>query len=142
MVQGVVCGRAARMLPVALGLLCLLVLADGGSGACAVGELVGQEGWQTAEAREDFRRGVRGVSPGAPEEAEGPCATETRYERLRFEAANMHVDRGRVLRQSGDMGGAINEFARALQIDPGNQAAAQELQVDARRLGRRRTGRA
>ncbi len=40
----------------------------------------------------------------------------------------MHVDRGRVLRQSGDVDGAINEFARALQIDPGNQAAAQELQ--------------
>lgn len=54
---------------------------------------------------------------------------KTRYERLRFEAANQHVDRGRVLRQSGDLGGAINEFARALQVDPGNQAAAQELQV-------------
>ena len=40
-----------------------------------------------------------------------------------------HVDRGRVLRQSGDVGGAINEFARALQIDPGNQAAAQELEL-------------
>lgn len=34
-----------------------------------------------------------------------------------------------MLRQSGDSGGAINEFARALQIDPGNQAAAQELQT-------------
>ena len=48
---------------------------------------------------------------------------------MRFQAANQHVDRGRVLRQSGDCGGAINEFARALQIDPGNQAAAQELQT-------------
>jgi general secretion pathway protein D len=52
---------------------------------------------------------------------------KTRFERLRFEAAAMHVDRGRVLKQSGDIGGAINEFARSLQIDPGNQAAAQEL---------------
>ena len=31
--------------------------------------------------------------------------------------------------------GAINEFARALQIDPGNQAAAQELQVMEKRSG-------
>jgi general secretion pathway protein D len=54
---------------------------------------------------------------------------KTRYERLRFEAANQHLDRGRVLRQSGDTQGAINEFARALQIDPGNEAAAQELQL-------------
>jgi len=53
----------------------------------------------------------------------------TNYESTRFKAANMHVDRGRVLRQSGDVDGAINEFARALQIDPGNQSAAQELQV-------------
>ncbi len=53
----------------------------------------------------------------------------TSFENTRFKAANMHVDRGRVLRQSGDADGAINEFARALQIDPGNQSAAQELQV-------------
>ncbi len=55
-----------------------------------------------------------------------------RYERLRYTAANLHVDRGRVLRQSGDVTGAINEFARALQIDPGNEAAAQELQITER----------
>ena len=54
---------------------------------------------------------------------------KTNYESSRYKASNMHVDRGRVLRQSGDADGAINEFARALQIDPGNQAAAQELQV-------------
>ncbi len=40
-----------------------------------------------------------------------------------------------LLRQSGDADGAINEFARALQIDPGNQAAAQELQVMEKRSG-------
>ena len=51
---------------------------------------------------------------------------------MRYTAANLHVDRGRVLRQSGDVTGAINEFARALQIDPGNEAAAQELQITER----------
>ncbi len=59
----------------------------------------------------------------------------TNFESMRFKSANMHVDRGRVLRQSGDADGAINEFARALQIDPGNQAAAQELQVMEKRTG-------
>jgi len=53
---------------------------------------------------------------------------KTHYERMRFQAANAHVDRGRVLRQSGDQDGAITEFSRALQIDPGNQAASQELE--------------
>ena len=56
----------------------------------------------------------------------------TRFERMRYTAANLHVDRGRVLRQSGDIQGAINEFARALQIDPGNESASQELQVTER----------
>lgn len=56
----------------------------------------------------------------------------TRYERMRYTAASLHVDRGRVLRQSGDASGAINEFARALQIDPGNETAAQELQITER----------
>jgi general secretion pathway protein D len=52
---------------------------------------------------------------------------QTRYEIMRSQASNAHADRGRVLRQSGDMAGAITEFSRALQIDRGNQSAAQEL---------------
>jgi general secretion pathway protein D len=51
------------------------------------------------------------------------------YDRLRFQAAVAHVDRGRVLKQSGDMQGALAEFTRALQIDAGNQAAQQEINL-------------
>jgi general secretion pathway protein D len=53
----------------------------------------------------------------------------THFERMRFLAAVGHVDRGRVLRQSGDLNGAIAEFTRALQIDPANQTAQQELDL-------------
>jgi general secretion pathway protein D len=56
----------------------------------------------------------------------------TRVDRTRFQAAAQHVDRGRVLRQSGDLGGALNQFTRALQIDPGNEAAAQEIGITQR----------
>jgi general secretion pathway protein D len=52
-----------------------------------------------------------------------------RVDRMRFQAAAAHVDRGRVLRQSGDIAGALNQFTRALQIDPGNEAAAQEIKL-------------
>jgi general secretion pathway protein D len=52
---------------------------------------------------------------------------KARYERMKFQAAVSHVDRGRVLRQSGDLTGALNEFTRALQIDPSNQTASQEI---------------
>jgi general secretion pathway protein D len=83
---------------------------------------------QQAEAREDYDAAFEAYRQAwlkKPSE----LAYKERYERLRFQSANQHVDRGRVLRQSGDVGGAINEFARALQIDPGNQAAAQELEL-------------
>jgi general secretion pathway protein D len=82
---------------------------------------------QNAEAREDFDAAFEDFRQAHLKNPKD-LRYKTRYERLRFQAANMHLDRGRVLRQSGDVGGAINEFARSLQIDPGNQAAAQELQ--------------
>jgi len=83
---------------------------------------------QDAEAREDYDAAFEAYRQAYLKKPHDMRYKE-RYERLRFQSANQHVDRGRVLRQSGDVGGAINEFARALQIDPGNQAAAQELEL-------------
>lgn len=80
-----------------------------------------------AEAREDYDAAFEAYRQAHLKKPQD-LRYKTHYERLRFQAANEHVDRGRVLRQSGDFGGAINEFARALQIDPGNQAASQELE--------------
>lgn len=57
---------------------------------------------------------------------------KTHFERARFSAAAAHVDRGRVLRQSGDFNGALTEFQRSLAIDGGNQAAQQEITVTER----------
>jgi general secretion pathway protein D len=80
-----------------------------------------------AEAREDYDAAFEAYRQ-AHLKKPSDLLYRTHYENMRFKAANMHVDRGRVLEQSDDVDGAINEFARALQIDPGNQAAAQELQ--------------
>jgi general secretion pathway protein D len=54
---------------------------------------------------------------------------KSHYERMVFLASVGHIDRGRVLRQSGDLTGAFNEFTRAAEIDPGNQTAQQELDL-------------
>jgi len=81
-----------------------------------------------AEAREDYDAAFEDYRQAHLKRPKD-LRYQTHYERMRFQAANLHVDRGRVLRQSGDIGGAMNEFARALQIDPGNQVAAQELQI-------------
>ena len=89
---------------------------------------------QQAEARDDYDAAFEDYRQ-AHLKKPNDMQYRTSFESMRFKAANMHVDRGRVLRQSGDVDGAINEFARALQIDPGNQAAAQELQVMEKRSG-------
>jgi general secretion pathway protein D len=83
---------------------------------------------EMAEAREDYDAAFEAYRQAWLKKPKDMRYKE-RYERLRFQDANQHVDRGRVLRQAGDVAGAINEFARALQIDPGNQAAAQELEL-------------
>jgi general secretion pathway protein D len=49
------------------------------------------------------------------------------FEHMKFQDSVAHVDRGRVLRQNGDINGALTQYNRALQIDPGNQAARQEI---------------
>ena len=89
-------------------------------------------GWnkrgQNAELRQDYDTAYEAYKH-AHEKKPGDMRYTERVDRMRFQAAAQHVDRGRVLRQNGDVNGAINEFTRALQIDPGYEAAAQEIQI-------------
>ena len=81
---------------------------------------------QQAELREDYDAAYEDYLH-ARQKKPGDMRYQARLDRMRFQAAAVHVDRGRVLRQSGDIAGALNQFTRALQIDPGNEAAAQEI---------------
>lgn len=56
------------------------------------------------------------------------------YERLRFAAAALHVQRGEHLRDEGNYTAALTEFLRALEIDPSNQLAAQDIQATKEKL--------
>jgi len=89
-------------------------------------------GWekrgQTAELRQDYDAAYEAYLK-AHQKKPADLRYQERLDRMRFQAAAVHVDRGRVLRQSGDIAGALNQFTRALQIDPGNEAAAQEIQI-------------
>lgn len=49
------------------------------------------------------------------------------YYRTRFAAAALHVKRGETLRSQGDDTGALTEFLRALEIDPSNELAQQDI---------------
>ncbi|WP_263377719.1 cohesin domain-containing protein [Granulicella paludicola] len=122
---------AGRFLARNLASVTLASLLLGGVVVTASAHAQSAGSWNTkahnAEAREDYDAAYEAYRQ-AHLKKPNDLRYKTGYERARFEAANMHVDRGRVLRQSGDLAGAVNEFARALQIDPGNEAAAQELQ--------------
>jgi general secretion pathway protein D len=54
------------------------------------------------------------------------------FDRMRFLAAVQHIDRGRLLRENGDFTGALQQFLRAKEIDPSNQAAQQEIIITQR----------
>ena len=83
---------------------------------------------QAAEVREDYDTAFEAYRQ-AHAKNPGDIRYKERFERLRFQAAVAHVDRGRVLKQSGDLGGAMQEFRRAHEIDVGNQTATQEIQI-------------
>ena len=113
-----------RITPLALMLMCMMVL----SSVRAHGQSA--KTWDkrgdTAEARDDFDTAYEAYKK-AHELAPKDMRYKEHYERMVFRAAVAHVDRGLVLKQSGDYAGALAEFTRAYQIDPGNQAAQQEL---------------
>jgi general secretion pathway protein D len=90
---------------------------------------------QAAEAREDYDVAYQDYRK-AHIKSPNNLWYKTRYENARFKAAAAHVDRGRIYLQSGDSDGALNEFQRALEIDPSNQTAQQEIdQIRVSRAG-------
>ena len=86
---------------------------------------------QDAEVREDYDTAYEDYKH-AHDKSPKDLRYRTHLERMRFLAAVQHIDRGRVLRQSGDYAGAITQFVRAAEIDPSNQAAQQEIQITQR----------
>ncbi|HEV2275943.1 MAG TPA: cohesin domain-containing protein [Acidobacteriaceae bacterium] len=59
---------------------------------------------------------------------------KTAFERTRFPAASAHVSRGEQMRAQGDDSGALTEFLRALEIDPSNELARQDIDSARRKL--------
>lgn len=108
-----------------LGILFLVVL-FGGSHAHAQSAKTWDKRGQEAEVRKDYDTAYedyRQANLKSPKD----LRYKAHFELMRFQASISHLDRGRVLRQNGDLQGAYNEFSRALAIDGGNQAAQQLL---------------
>jgi general secretion pathway protein D len=81
---------------------------------------------QTAEARDDYDAAFDFFQKA---NAKNPkdLSYRTALFRVRQTASTMHVSKGRKLLQSGDQTGALAEFLHAAEIDPGNEAAQQEI---------------
>ena len=84
-----------------------------------------------AEVREDYDAAYEDYKM-ANQKSPKDLRYKTHLERMRFAAAVQHIDHGRVLRANGDYSGAIQQFLRAAEIDPSNQAAQQEIQITQR----------
>ncbi|HVN93114.1 MAG TPA: cohesin domain-containing protein [Terracidiphilus sp.] len=81
---------------------------------------------QAAEAREDYDTAFELFQKAYnrnPKDARFKIALA----RIRTTDSAIHVTKGRKLFQAGDMQGALSEFLHAAEIDPGNEAAQQEI---------------
>ncbi len=81
---------------------------------------------QSAEAREDYDAAYQYFQKAyamSPKD----LSYRTALYRVRLSASSLHVSNGRKLLSAGNEQGALVEFLRAAEIDPGNEAAEQEI---------------
>src|ERR1700721_3046363 len=83
---------------------------------------------QTDEAKDDYL-GAYAAYAAAYQKDPKNLYYKTSYERLKFTAAAVHTHQGEKLRDQGDMSGAMTEFVRALEIDPANELAQQDIRL-------------
>jgi len=81
---------------------------------------------QAAEAREDYDAAFENYQKAAAAAPNDLRYRESLY-RVRLSASGLHLTKGRKLILTGDLQGAMAEFLHAAEIDPGNEAAQQEI---------------
>jgi general secretion pathway protein D len=81
---------------------------------------------QAAENREDYDAAYEAYRKAYAKDP-NDLRMRTAYYRLRQTASSVHVTQGRKLAAQGDENGALSQFLRATEIDPGNEAAIQEM---------------
>ncbi|MFP5276330.1 MAG: cohesin domain-containing protein [Acidobacteriota bacterium] len=81
---------------------------------------------QAAEARQDIDTAYAEYLK-AYQKKPDDLRYRTALERVRTTDSNYHLTQGRQLFQAGNLQGALAEFLHAAEVDPGNQAAQQEI---------------
>ncbi|HEY1901304.1 MAG TPA: cohesin domain-containing protein [Terracidiphilus sp.] len=81
---------------------------------------------EAAEAHEDYDTAFD-LYQKALAKSPSDLTYKTAFYRVRVTASGMHMTKGRKLLAGGDEQGALVEFLHASEIDPGNEAAQQEI---------------
>jgi general secretion pathway protein D len=81
---------------------------------------------EAAEAKEDLDTAFDDYQK-AYQKAPKDLQFKTAFYRIRIATSAMHVTKGRKLMQAGNEQGALAEYLHAAEIDPGNEAAQQEI---------------
>jgi general secretion pathway protein D len=81
---------------------------------------------QSAEAREDYDAAFDNYQKACAQ-APKDLRFRTALYRVRVTDSSLHLTKGRKLFAAGDEQGALAEFLHAAEIDPGNEAAQQEI---------------
>jgi general secretion pathway protein D len=118
--------RASVKVATNLMLLGVLVLVLCSSDAFAESANSDFKRGESAEAREDYDTAYDLFQKAVAKDSKDLIYKTALY-RVKVSASGMHMGRGRKLLQTGDEDGALNEFVHAAEIDPGNEAAQQEI---------------
>jgi general secretion pathway protein D len=79
-----------------------------------------------AEARQDYDTAYTWYQKALQRDPKD-VRFRTAFDRIRVTVSDMHLSKGRNLVQAGDVQNALAEFLHALEVDPGNQGARQEI---------------
>ena len=111
-----------------LAVLCLTLLLTGLAAPLEAGARKGRKLYnqaRRAELAQDYDRALELYGQALNEHA-GHQGYLLSVRRMQFVAAQAHVDRGQVFRAQGELEQALEEFQRALEIDPASSVAGQE----------------
>ena len=92
-----------------------------------------------AEARKDYEQALDLYSQAISQDPQDP-AYQLGARRVRFQAAQLHVENGIRLRRDGQLDQALGEFQRAFNVDPGSAVALQEMQRTKEALDQKNKG--
>jgi general secretion pathway protein D len=109
-----------------LMLLSVLILVLGSTALLAESANSDFKRGESAEAHEDYDTAYDLYQRAVAKDSRDLIYKTALY-RVKVSASGMHMGRGRKLLQGGDEEGALSEFIHAAAIDPGNEAAQQEI---------------